>query len=268
MENTTSEINFKSFLQNEFIDRCRKNGSYSLRSFARTLKVSPAALSEMINGKRPITPKTKAKIALLLRLSPEQLNQIDGAPFRTKPALQYDQMTVDSFALIADWYHFAIMELLALKNFKEDIRWISHTLSITPTEATIALERLLRLGLLKRDSKGKLKDGTSGFTTSLNKGQTSEAAQRFQKQALQKAIDAIGQVPLEYRDNTSMTFAINTEDLDKARQKIEAFRREMNAFFQLAASFDEVYQLSVALFPLSRAASENKKIKKSKGSQK
>lgn len=253
METQKNEINFKSFLQNEFISRCRNNGNYSLRAFARSLKLSPAALSEMIKGKRPITSKTQAKIALLLRLSPDQMKKIAGTEAQENiQHNNYNQLTLDSFAFIADWYHFAILELLAIKDFKADVPWIARRLSINLAEANIAVERLLRLGLLKRDKKGGFKDGTSGHTSSLTKGVTSEAAQRYQIQILQKAIDAIGKVPLDWRDNTSMTFAIDTNDLPKAKLRIEKFRRDMDSLFKKNKDANEVYQLAIALFPLTR----------------
>ena len=250
---STGSSSFRSFLQNEFVTRCRNNRNYSLRSFARSLKLSPAALSEMLNGKRTITSKTKERVALMLQLTPQELSRIETAsPTTTTGALQYEQLTLDAFAVVADWYHFAILELLAVKGFKSDPKWIATTLGISPTEAQIAVERLLRLKLLNQDEKGRLKDSTTGYTSSLSKGMTSEAAMRFQSQIFIKAAEAIAEVPLQLRDHTGMTFAINTRDLPRARKRIESLRRELDELFRATGDFDEVYHLSVGLFPLTK----------------
>ncbi|MDO9180986.1 MAG: helix-turn-helix domain-containing protein, partial [Bacteriovorax sp.] len=75
METQTSELNilkpkdFKSFLQEELLKRCRKNPSYSLRSFAKYLGIGHSALTEMLNGKRSITKKSIEKLGLTLSLN-------------------------------------------------------------------------------------------------------------------------------------------------------------------------------------------------------
>ena len=46
-------------------------------------------------------------------------------------------------------YHYAILELVRLKEFRPDSRWIARMLGITTDEVNIALNRLIRLGLLE-----------------------------------------------------------------------------------------------------------------------
>ena len=43
---------YREILKNELIERKRNNPSYSLRSFARSLKISPTTLSCVLKGKR------------------------------------------------------------------------------------------------------------------------------------------------------------------------------------------------------------------------
>ena len=151
---------FRGLLQEELVERCRKNPNYSLRSFARALSVEPSALSQMINGKRPITEKMKLRLGAALGLHTKQIEKFttEGKSESKQPLPAYQQMTLDSFALISDWYHYAILELLAIEGFKPDPAWIGKRLGITRSEANIAVERLFRLGLLEKKNDGSWAD--------------------------------------------------------------------------------------------------------------
>ena len=45
-------------------------------------------------------------------------------------------------------YHFAILELTRLSEFRADSRWIARVLDISVDEVNVALQRLIRLDLL------------------------------------------------------------------------------------------------------------------------
>ena len=80
----------------------------------------------------------------------------DDGPFRTASFL-----TGETVALIADWYHFAILELTRLSEFRADSRWIARVLDISVDEVNVALQRLIRLDLLDMASTDRWVD-TSG----------------------------------------------------------------------------------------------------------
>ncbi len=60
------------FLQSELIRRCKINPKYSIRAFARTLKLEPSELSKILNGKRGISHTKFHRIERALHLSPSQ----------------------------------------------------------------------------------------------------------------------------------------------------------------------------------------------------
>lgn len=41
-----------------------------------------------------------------------------------------NQLSMDQFAIIADWYHFAILNLINTPGFKSDISWIAKRLGL------------------------------------------------------------------------------------------------------------------------------------------
>lgn len=246
---------FKSLLQEELIERCRRNPRYSLRSFAKTLDVSPAALSDMLKGKRAITERSVEKFGFALGLSLKEIEkfkkQTDGASENGK--VDFAQITLDQYALISDWYHYAILELIKIDDFNREIGKIAKALTITKSEANIAIERLERLGLIET-KKEKINDTSNGFSTNISGNLTSQASKQLQKQILQQSIEALQHVPIELRNHTSMTMAIDPDLMPEAIERIKKFRRELNTFLESKSKPKEVYQLSISLFPISQVS--------------
>lgn len=240
---------FRVLLQKTLLERCEKNPAYSLRAYARALGVAPSALSEMIKGKRPITSRMRQRLGLALGLSPAEI----GGMKKNRP--EYQQLTLDTFAVISDWYHYAILELMKLESFDADAGWIASALGITRSEAANAVERLQRLGLIRIEN-GNWTDASSGFSTNIDDGLTSAGSRKLQRQILEQSIRAMMELPTEVRNHTSMTMAIDPERVTDAVALIKKFRRELSEMLELSGKPKEVYQLSISLFPVTKI--ENK----------
>ena len=247
-------------IQNIFLERCRNNEQYSLRAFARSLNVPVSSLSEIMNEKRPMTKTLQKKIGGALSMSPEQ---IEAFAFNEKKLplghieAEYRQLALDSFYIISEWYHYGILQLIRTKGFKNDAAWIAKRLKIEPTLVGLAIERLERIGILEVQ-RGKLIDVTEGQTSHLKSDFTNEQLRGFQIQALEKSISALKSVPIELRDNTSMTMAISKKSLPYAKEEIKKFRRKLTKKLEAFADPDEVYQLAISLVPLTEINNQEK----------
>ena len=248
---------FRLYLQKELLRRCRKNPAYSVRAFARDARISPSALSSMLRGGRPITNKSRTRVGVALGLKLDEIEKFkahvhgNAKAGTALPQHRYRRIAADTFALISEWQHYAILELMKTKHFSADARWIATRLGLSVHEINMAIERLLRLGLVKKTACG-LEDQTEGFSSDLRPGLTTAAQQRFLQAALAKAIESIRLVPVEKRDNTSMILAVNAADLPAAREKIKKFRRTLTRSLERNSELDEVYQLSISLVPLTK----------------
>ena len=252
---------FRSRLQEELVGRCRANPRYSLRAFARMLDISPSALSAMLNGRRPITQKSIERLGLGLSLPAAEIENFkrEAAAQRTenlKPAFQ--PIPLEVFALISDWYHDAILELMKVEAFQPDAKWIANALGISRSEANIAIERLQQVGLIAIREDGRWEDTSAGFSSSLRPQLSSAAARKLQRQILEASIQSLAETPLEQRSHSSMTMAIDPADLPEASARIQEFRRSLCAFLERNGRPKEVYQLSVSLFPASKTSGEQK----------
>ena len=244
---------FRLYLQNQLTERCKKNPKYSLRSFAQRLDMESSALSKILRGKRRVTEKTFLKLSKILNLSPHEIAQFrqnlkQSAEYDYSPK-NYQQVSLDAFNVISDWYHYAILELTTVKKFKPSEKWIAKSLGISVSEVNIAVERLKRLGFLKVN-KNKWIDVSSEMTT-VGNDFTHAAFRRLQKQVLEKALDALENVSYDKRDQTSLTMAICSKKVPHARERIKKFRRSLCEFLREDKKYDEVYQLSVSLYPLT-----------------
>lgn len=244
---------FRLYLQSVLAERCRSNPRYSLRAFARLFGVEPSFLSKLLSGKRAITRRTLAVFSAKLGLGPAEVARFGGVPDAAAVAEEeFRSLTLDHFQIISDWYHFAILELVGVNGARGDASWISRALGISVNEARIAVERMLRLGMLERDRRGMLRN-IGGNHTSIADPFTAVAFRKMQKQVLEKAIQALEEVPIEERNQTSMTLAIDSRDLPAAKEHLKRFRREFTARLQPEGKpRDRVYHLSLSFYPVSR----------------
>ncbi len=250
---------FRLLLQHELIERCRRNPKYSLRAFAKSLGIGPAALSDMLNNKRSITVSTIERLGLALGLNLDEIrsyqngNADKNSSHSGQATLDFQQLSLDTYSIISDWYHYAILELMKTKGFRNNASWISKTLGITKNESNAAVERLVRVGLIKINDEGQWIDTSGGFSTNIVDSKLSSAAsKKLQKQILAMSIKALEQLSPEERNHTSMTMAANPKDLPEAIERIKKFRRDLCEFLERDGNVTQVYQLGISLYPVTK----------------
>jgi transcriptional regulator with XRE-family HTH domain len=243
------KTSFRLWLQRQFTGRCKKNARYSLRAFAKFLSIDHSSLSQILSGKRPVSKKTVHAICEKLSANPQDLKSFGLIKTSQTVDADYMQMSLDTFAVISDWYHIAILELTFVSGFKADAKWISRKLSITTGEAKSAVERLKRLGLLLEENGSFIK--SSKLLTNRSDVTTSAAHKELQRQIIEKALLAVDECAAEDKDITSMTMAIDTSNLEKARELTRKYRREMCALLEDGEQ-TQIYNLGIQLYPISK----------------
>lgn len=241
-------VHFRLWLQRQFTDRCKRNPRYSLRAFAKTLGVDHSSLSQILSGKRTLSKKATENLCTKLSAKPQEL-QFFGLIDDETLVDNYLQIEADSFAVISDWYHAAIMEMTYTHGFKSDAKWIARKLSITSGEAKTAIERLTRLNLL--ESQDGILRKTTRQLTNQSTVSTSTAHKEFQAQIIEKALLAVHECAPEEKDITSMTMAIDEKNLEKARELTRKYRRDMCALLEHGQQ-TRVYNLGIQLYPISK----------------
>ncbi len=257
----------RSFLRQEFEHRLKRNPRYSLRAFARQLGLHPARLSYVLSGKHGLSRHAAALLADRLGLSAEErsyfLELADAcharSPMKREAARErlavlkiptHQQLQLDAFAAVSEWFYFTILELTSVADFNRDSHWIASRLGITVTQAKLAIERLLRLELLEETPDGILR-ATERFTFSPAR-MPSEILRASQHQLLAKAADALETQAFHERDCAAMILAVDPQDLPAAMETLKAFRRDFARQYGAPQKTKRsVYALTTQLFRLT-----------------
>ena len=253
LENNTFSIrkSFRLYLKNELDQRIKKNPGYSLRSFAKGLNIDPSLLSKLINGKRKITDNQIEKLGIKLKLSLREIEVFKSyvEPF-SKEENTY-QLSLDQFDVISEWQHYAILEMMTLKNFEPDIHFVAKALNESVSNTVRYIETLKRVGLLEINEDGSWVDLSDGKSTHiLDKNYTSYAHKQSQARILKKAIESLDSIEINKRDQSSMMVATNEAKINEAKDMITAFRRQLTEFLEDTNEKTTVYQTSFSLFPI------------------
>jgi len=253
----TTATCFRLFLQAELGRRCARNPQYSLRAFAKYLAIDHATISQLLRGKRPLTARTIARLGIRLGLDRPAIDRYVaheacwGTAATTAASLsEVQQLASDTATVISDWYHYAILELTRLHNFKPDTRWIARVLGITADEVNLALTRLTRLGLLEMADRTRWIDKSGDTTTSLAEF-SRMAVQHLSEQVRRLLLSALETVPAGRCEHSSTTLALSTARLPDVLERIARFRRELLALLEQDQIRDDVYQLEITFFPVT-----------------
>lgn len=241
-----------------------KNPSYSLRSFAAKLGMSPSATSEILRGKRKVSVGLAEKILVRLGVDPKErqktlrLYENKSLNAELSEVNRYWELRSDEFQLISKWYHFAVLSLAELKEFQFDPLWIAHRLGISYRQAESTMERLERLGYLKRKIKCPKQVEILKPELTSSDGVADDAVRISHLEDLKLAERALDQIDLNLRDFTSLTIAIDKSKLAYAKKMIRDFQDQIVDFLSVG-KLDEVYKISIQMYPLTKQNLPNKK---------
>lgn len=251
---------FRIILQRDIVEIKKKNPRFSLRSYANKLKVSPGALSQVLNGKRK--PTQRLVIGLYENLKKRDVITPEIAEYfntkidkKVKKRRQYlQQLKEDQFELISGWHHWAILSLLETKDFKSSPIWISDRLGLELSDVESALNRLKKLGLILQTKDGTLTATQEGLKTS--EDVMSRAIQQSHISDMKLASTTLNStLPIAMRDFSSCTLAVNIKNIPKLKKHIRAFYDKVSHMLEDDHA-SEVYRLSVYFYPLTKI-SEN-----------
>jgi uncharacterized protein (TIGR02147 family) len=269
---------YRRLLNDKLVEKIEKNPKYSLRAFAKALGLDSSALSQILRGQRFLSEEKAETILDKLnlsfderenflnslvrarvnagkkRMSSAQKNRVRDVSQNLVSASR--ELTADVFRTVSDWYHYAILELTQVSHFENDAQWISKRLGITQPEVVSAIARLKELELLE-EKDGKIFK-TTFYLNTKNHSISSAALRRRQKQILEKSIYSLENHPIEIRNHSARTVAISRNKIAEAKIQIEKFMVELCDRLG-SENPEDVYELSVQLFPLENLDSKGER---------
>jgi uncharacterized protein (TIGR02147 family) len=270
-------INYRAFLKATLAERVQKNPSYSLRAMAKQLGFSSSQLSEAMSGKANFSSQSLRKIAKSMQLKEREseylmlLGELEAQKDpeiregllrhlqRCRPGRRPIQdLSVDSFRQISEWYHSPILELAYLEGFEFTVENAAKKVRITKLEAELAIERLLRLELLERND-----DGTFRLTNQclqIRSPEKNAAMRKFYRQMMEKASQALDeQDPQTERWSGYETLAVASEAQEELRSACDEFFEKMIQIARKYPAKKDVDHLFIHFFNLTPSQEKGSK---------
>lgn len=264
---------YRVYLRDFYQQQKTVSVSFSYRVFAMRAKLaSPNYLKLVIDGSRRITDRTLPNFIRGLRLSRTDADYFKNLVFyqesedtdakamhlrelvkiRNRGGREERTIEKDRLDILRTWHPWVIREMLLLKDFRPDPEWISRRLrhKVTPAEAQEALGLLERLEFIKRKPEGGYSVSDPLVTTG------DETSGLFLRNLychfFELAIQSILRDPREVREFCGITIAIPKARVSEVKELLRDFRLEINKRFSQTEGNDEVYNLAIGFFPLTK----------------
>lgn len=272
---------YRAFLEEFYQREKERSAGFSYRSFARRAGLtSPNYLKLVIDGSRPVTAKNLSAFLRGLRLSGSAaeyfrlLVSIKETPdenekailverllkLRLKSSHKPSQVDKDRWDILRSWHHWAIREMVLLRDFQNDPTWIATRLGkkITAKQAEESLGILLRLGFLKEKKPGALEQSEPMITTS---DEISNIIIRhLHRQFVEIGLISLFHDSVECREVNGLTIALTSDEIPAFKKMLKEFRQELNRQFSRSrAEADHVYHLENLFFPVTKPVREERR---------
>ena len=261
---------FRKFIADALRAIKAKKPCFTYRYIAQKIGMkSPGHITWIIQGKRNLSKKKIMPFAQVLGLDEKEtdffveLVHFNQARTHIEKKLHLDRLVSllgtdkkvippSSYEFYSKWYYAAVRELVAIHPIKDDYKQISRMIqpSITPREAQQSIETLLKLGLIRKNSYGHYEQVKQAITS--GDIWRSVAIHQFQMDTFDLAKEALNSFDASERDISTLTMSISEEYFGLIRERIKQFRNELITLVTSGKKPSRVYQLNVALFPLSR----------------
>jgi len=153
------------------------------------------------------------------------------------------------------WYLPAIRELATRADFKAEPHWVAAKLcpSIKISEAKQALSVLFTLGLLKQDSNGSVSVADSLLSTGAQTANVHVVG--YHHAMIDLARSSLDRFPGKDRDVSGLTLCLGEDGIERLKDRVGRFRRELLELSELEREPSRVYQVNFQVFPLSSSDS-------------
>jgi uncharacterized protein (TIGR02147 family) len=272
MDQAQTLINYRQTLRSVLEQKVRKNPALSMRSLAAIMGINQSGLSQVLAGKKNLSPEMAHRIATRLGMGPRgaerfalqvqaettrdpSLKEALNRRLRLRPSTAVSELSGENFRLIADWYHFVVLRLTELHDFDPSPDKIAERVGITRFQAEAAFERLKLLGFLEVDPTrpGRWRR-VRGNVRATSENVPSAAMRSFHRAMLRKSEQSLeSQAPSE-RITRSEILGFSATKLAAARRITEDYVAQMTELAESPSDGpnQEVYELGIQLFRLTR----------------
>lgn len=276
---------YRVFLRDWFQQKKGVQPSFSGALFAKKAGLnSHSLLSMVIRGERNLSPATIRNFSRALEFQNREsqyfeklvlfcqsknsddksyyLHQLQSLA-QGQGKVMFDKIQ-NHASYLSHWYVVAIRELVATPDFKPDPDWMSVRLKrkITRKQAEEAWNILIELKMVTEDPVSH-KFKIAHPKLEIDPGSVDFAIRHFHKSYLERAKESIDGEKLEERELSSHTVAIGTEDLNRLKEKVKEFRKQLNLEFPADdSSRGQVVAVNMQVLVLTQSTQNQKERRK------
>jgi len=170
------------------------------------------------------------------------------------------QLDNDGFEYFGTWYLPVLRELVVMMDWKGDYGRLARMVEppISESQARHGIEMLIRMGLVREDSRGKFSQVSVMVQTPADVA--SVAIGNFQKDMLNLGARSLEKIRGNEREVTTVTFTIPREKFKRIREMMRKFQSEIaQESVAIGGRHDRVFQLNLQCFPVSTQPGKEKK---------
>lgn len=266
----TNYSDYRQYLKDYYHFRKERQAGFSLRTFARKANfASHTHLQYVMEGKRNLSPKTLVRLILALEFSPPQARFFQNLVFfnqakrpeekafhharlkEESPRQAFKKMEQAQLRIFEQWYHGAVLELSSVKGFRCQAGWIASHLfpPITTSQAQESLNLLLEAGFLRASVNGYV-PADPAVTT--GDEVLPRLVRGYHLEMMRLAARAVDESPPSERDISAVCLTVKTSDFHKVKRQIQEMRKQLKNFAAPHGEGNQVIQINIQLFPLSR----------------
>lgn len=258
------------YLKDLLASKCKQNLSYSLRAFAAQLKISPTALSHLLNRKKKLTLSMsqillaglniknkkehrylKALFAFELAVGEDEKSRLEAQLAAMSPFWCKAKVLGPSKSNVLDqWFYLATLEFISIPQLNHTSDQIAHRLEITNSQVDEALTVLEAIGLIRRTKTNSYERTEKQIL--LESQNPNAKLQSYHRQTLALARKALSAQSNDRKLVGSETFSLAPEDLIEAKEIVENCFQQILALAQRSQNRTDIYHLGIQLFSLTR----------------
>lgn len=264
-------VDFRAYLREMLAwQREQGNPQFLQRNLLAKLGVSSTGfISNLLAGRKSLMPTQTRRFAEILELSDSESHyfetlvhygqsrdELDKAEWLEKltrlQKVRLKQLEGDQLSLFSRPELVFLYELLTFRDVESIDPESLGQLFLPPlstNQVTNAIQDLTEIGLLARNSKGRLHATENAVGTAQNV--QSHALRHFHEKMLQLANQGLTQIPHAERDYSVLTLGLSEESFCEIRNELMHFRRRLIALALQDTHPDRLYQFNIQLFPVT-----------------
>lgn len=266
---------YRAFLRDWFAHAKATRPHFSHRAFAQQAGLqSSNFLMLVMQRKRNLTEASLLQVMVGLKLNKQEREFFRNLVFMNQARTHAEQdvyyqrlltsrkfrqlkpIERQQYAYYAAWYHPVVRELVVAKGSDGSPEWIATriTPAVTVQQVEKSIRLLEQLGFIKR-VRGKWQQSETILST--GPMLSSVVVHNYHKAVLQLSQSVMDTMSTRQRDASALTLGVTRAQVALIRRKVQEFRQELLKLVADTTAPDEVLQLNMQLFPVTKMSSDD-----------